>query len=426
MAKVLIHSPGYIGESMAGPVIRALEFAKALASYHEVILLAPGDAQCQTDGFKRLSLEDPNYPIQFRDADVLVTQRLSIPLAKLASHNGVKVIIDAYDPSPLELLEYYKRDPKARRREKIAAETSTLAFNFKMADGILCASERQRDLWIGFLMALKLISPAVYDRDSSLRGFIDVVPFGLPSLSPKKNGMGLKQKLGLHPEDKVLLWGGGIWNWFDPLSLIKAMKIISLTRADIKLVFMGVKPPAPAPPAMWMARDAMQLAQQLELLGRTVFFHQEWVPYDQRQNFLLDADVGVSTHFEHLETHFSFRTRILDYLWAQLPIIATKGDSFAELIDHERLGLLVPYQDEEALAESIIKLLDDQDQLLQIKQNISRVCEKFCWTSVISPLHHMIEELASRSQTCPQWKARIALFTFLMNRVRDKILDRLL
>ena len=30
-----------------------------------------------------------------------------------------------------------------------------------------------------------------------------------------------------------------------------------------------------------------------------------------------EADLGVSTHREHLETHFSFRTRMLDYLWAR-------------------------------------------------------------------------------------------------------------
>ena len=93
---------------------------------------------------------------------------------------------------------------------------------------------------------------------------------------------------------------------------------------------------------MAMAQEAMRLAQKLELDGRSVFFHQEWVPYEERENFLLDADIGVSTHFDHLETRFSFRTRILDYLWAELPIIATQGDSFAELIDRHHFGHVVP------------------------------------------------------------------------------------
>ena len=46
----------------------------------------------------------------------------------------------------------------------------------------------------------------------------------------------------------------------------------------------------------------------------------------------MEADVGVSLHLEHLETTYSFRTRMLDYLWAGLPIVASAGDGFAEII----------------------------------------------------------------------------------------------
>ena len=56
---------------------------------------------------------------------------------------------------------------------------------------------------------------------------------------------------------------------------------------------------------------------------------------------------------DHLETRFSFRTRMLDYLWATLPIVCTRGDHFAELVEREGLGLTVPYGDPEALAAAI-------------------------------------------------------------------------
>jgi hypothetical protein len=42
--------------------------------------------------------------------------------------------------------------------------------------------------------------------------------------------------------------------------------------------------------------------------------------------------VGVSTHRDHLETRLSFRTRMLDYIWAGLPIVCTDGDHFASLV----------------------------------------------------------------------------------------------
>ncbi len=54
-------------------------------------------------------------------------------------------------------------------------------------------------------------------------------------------------------------------------------------------------------------------------LGTSVFFNPDWVAYEDRGDYLLEADAGVSTHFAHIETEFAFRTRILDYLWAGLP-----------------------------------------------------------------------------------------------------------
>ena len=149
-----------------------------------------------------------------------------------------------------------------------------------MADGILCASEKQRDLWMGFLLSQKLLSLSHYNRDPSFRSFIEVVPFGLPDHLPlPKKERGLRKKYGFQPADKILLWGGGIWNWFDPLSLIKAVKIMSQKRSDIKLVFMGVTPPDPNLPEMPMSRKAIQLAQELQLIDRSVFFNPEWGPY---------------------------------------------------------------------------------------------------------------------------------------------------
>ena len=49
-----------------------------------------------------------------------------------------------------------------------------------------------------------------------------------------------------------------------------------------------------------------------------VHFNYDWVPYAERARFLLDADLGVSAHFDTVETRFAFRTRLLDYFWVHL------------------------------------------------------------------------------------------------------------
>ena len=55
-----------------------------------------------------------------------------------------------------------------------------------------------------------------------------------------------------------------------------------------------------------MAIAAQGLAEQLGLTNRYVFFNEGWVDYDDRQNFLLEATLGVTAHFDSAETRFAF------------------------------------------------------------------------------------------------------------------------
>jgi hypothetical protein len=110
------------------------------------------------------------------------------------------------------------------------------------------------------------------------------------------------------------------------------------------------------------------------------------VPFDERQNWLLDADCGVTTHYEHVETTFAFRTRVLDYLWAGLPIVTTAGDSFADLVERESLGLVVPAEDPDALAAALEKVLYDEEFVRSCRERIEIVRERFTWETVLAPL----------------------------------------
>ena len=106
---------------------------------------------------------------------------------------------------------------------------------------------------------------------------------------------------------------------------------ISRSRKDIKLIFVGVKHPDPKLPQMRKAVEAINLSKELELYDRFVFFN-EWVRMKLRQNFLLESSAGLSIHHEKIETEFSYRTRVMDYIWAKVPVITTTGDSIARLV----------------------------------------------------------------------------------------------
>jgi glycosyltransferase involved in cell wall biosynthesis len=392
MAKILLVSIAPVGKMMAGPAIRYFEFAKALSKNHEVILLVPkaSDTDIFSEQFTIIK-HNGDYQKYFKEVDVIISIVIPPLMVLAAKMNNVKIILDLYGLSPFEMLEMHKNSLLPFRKKEQDSLVDSFNFSFSMIDSIICATDNQRDLWTGCLLCQKKITPTLYDQDQSFKYKINLVPFGLSPTPPIKQGIGPKSLFNLKETDKIVLWGGGVWNWFDPLTLIKAIDLISKKRADIHLVFMGVKAPSITDlEILSMSAKAYKLAEDLNILNKHVFFNLDWIPYEERSSFLLEADIGISTHFDHLETRYSYRTRILDYIWAGLPIISTEGDYFSKFIKDNEIGLVVPYENVKALAEAILQLIDHPEIAAKMKKNLESVRQDFYWDDVIRPIEEMI------------------------------------
>ncbi|HVF18947.1 MAG TPA: glycosyltransferase, partial [Mycobacteriales bacterium] len=231
------------------------------------------------------------------------------------------------------------------------------------------------------------VNTATYDADPTLRSLIDVAPFGVEEQPPSSATRALKGVVpGIGVDDVVLLWGGGVYNWFDPLTLIRAVAKVHAEHPHVRLYFLGMSHPNPDVPRMRMAAHAVALSDRLELTGRVVFFNTGWVPYDERADYLLDADVGVSTHLDHVETAFSFRTRILDYLWAGLPVVTTGGDALADVVVGAGAGVAVPPDDVDALAAAIAALVAHPAERARLADGARTAAAAFRWSTVLRPL----------------------------------------
>jgi hypothetical protein len=134
------------------------------------------------------------------------------------------------------------------------------------------------------------------------------------------------------------------------------------------------------------AQAAIMYARERGLDGVFVHFNDGWVPYDERQSYLLEADLGVSAHGDHLETRFSFRNRILDYLWAGLPMVVTEGDVMADLVQREQLGATVAAGDDEGFARACAELLDDRDGRAATAARVREAAQAFRWDVAARPL----------------------------------------
>src|SRR5262249_7735066 len=148
----------------------------------------------------------------------------------------------------------------------------------------------------------------LYEHDPALDSLTAVVPFGMPGEPPRKSSGLIRSAVpGIGEDDKVLLWAGGIWDWLDPLVIVEAIGKIARERSDIKLVFLGTQDPNAKNRPMSMLEQCRSRASELSILERAVFFLQGWVPYEERQQYLLDADIGVSAHPDTFESRLAFR-----------------------------------------------------------------------------------------------------------------------
>ncbi|MCJ7473408.1 MAG: glycosyltransferase, partial [Actinobacteria bacterium] len=343
--KILIISSEVLSKEMAGPAIRVWNFAKVLSEHMDVTLAIPNKTDLSEQDFKLVQFFDDGQLREIiKENDIILCGGMTFAKYQSIKTSGKYLIIDIYDPYNLATLAEYEKEPINKQLEIFKSIHNIFNEQFYYGDFFICASERQRDFWLGMLAALNRVNPYSYKQDPSLRKLVDIVPFGLPGNEPIHTKNVLKGKVGgIGSKDFVIIWGGGVYNWFDPITLVKAMKIVKNTRDDIKLFFMGIKHPNPEVREFDIAEKTVELSKKLDLYEKNIFFNFGWVEYEDRQNYLLESDIGIITHPMHIETRFSFRTRILDYIWTGLPIISTRGDSLSDMIEKNGLGITVDH-----------------------------------------------------------------------------------
>jgi glycosyltransferase involved in cell wall biosynthesis len=390
MKRVLIVSDDAVGSRMAGPAIRDWEYARALGRHCRVTLAVPNESDLRPTGFELRPYDSADtLQAMAGESDVVVTsgyvlkrfpflRKLSVPLVLSIPHSFV-----------LENIQHFISAAESEEVQWCTFRDGVTVLNEQLVIGdfFICNSERQRDFWIGMLAALGRVNPATYADDPSLRSLVDVVSFGLPQEPPRHSRQVLKGVYkGIAPDAKVLFWGGGIYDWLDPLTAIRAMPQVLEEWPDAVLFFAATRHPSPhVVEVSPMCRQAMQLSDELGLINRYVYFH-DWIPYQERENYLLEADLGLSLHLDHVETHFAFRNRILDYIWTGLPIVATEGDTASELVERHRLGAVVGYQDVDGLAHAILDLLAVPGFKMSMAPRFAELAQAYCWEQTTRPL----------------------------------------
>ena len=388
--RILYHCADHVGAEMAGPGIRAVELCRRLASKHEVTLSAPGASALNGEPFTPSEYDPRTFAALLRRAEVFISQGFGFPSSAVRAFRG-RLVLDLYDPVQLENLTRCQPAPTPEWRVSLVRLRLRLRKMIRRADHVLCASPLQRALWLGWLGSLGRITPDCLDGDPTAARLLALVPFGVSEDPPAHAGHPLRVGLGLPLDTPLALWGGGLWDWMDPALAVRAFARLKSQGHSAHLALLAGSRPG----VLQMRRradEARALTQELQVADR-VHFVDRWIPYAERGAYLLDADLAVSAHHPTLEAELAFRTRLLDCLWAGLPVACTSGDVLASEADRDGWGIAVPPGDADGLATAIAALLEPARRA-QAKVAAAEAAKRYQWATSAGVLLDLLDHPA--------------------------------
>jgi glycosyltransferase involved in cell wall biosynthesis len=381
--RILVLVPGDVGTHMSGPAIRAWMLAQGLSESHEVTAAIDGKMpDAAPDGLRIFQVTRPRFLRETLRHDVVISGCPPPYAVTAARASGAIMVADLYDPVELELQTIDGRD---RLRQSVR---TLRRYHHRYADLVLCAGQAQRRMLLEELDSI--------GRVGASAPAVGIVPYGLPEAPERSGETPIRHYFPqIKESDRIVLWWGKIWSWFDSETAIKAFVPLAESRPEIKLVITAGKAPDPKTDILSQDAKARELARQYGLLDKTVFFVNDWIPFAERHHWLQEADLGLTMHANSPEAEYAARARYMDYLWAGLPCVLARGDEVADEFAEAGAAVLVEPGDAEAVTRAMIELLDDPDALRQAGDAAVALAGRYRWNAIARDLNTMIEQVAS-------------------------------
>lgn len=295
-----------------------------------------------------------------------------------------QLILDGYVPIHIEM--------SARNSDNLDREYD--AFNFenkiwtkalRRGDILLCANEAQKKFYTGVMAQVGRINPITYGDED----LIQIVPYGIyREKAVAKNDP--VSKLVKNKKAFKLLWFGGIYPWFDLTNLLEAVKNANKT-TPIELIMVGVKNPFNQHPDFIKRYEEVMDYIKNNNMDEIVHIT-DWVKFEDRAEWYLGSDAVVLINNIGMENTLAWRTRLVDYVWADLPIVTNGGDPMSDILEANKAVYILPDLDAKTIEKEIIKISKDKETLKQVSTNLSKVRRLLYWDKVTENLSKLISK----------------------------------
>jgi len=193
----------------------------------------------------------------------------------------------------------------------------------------------------------------------------------------------VKNKLQLDEQLQYICFVGGFFAWQGLEYLIKSIPHVLKKCPDVRFLLVGDGD---------LKASLENMAEDSGVFDKVIFTGM--VPYQKVPYYINASDVCVAPFItERNERCGLSPLKLCEYLACEKPVVASQISGL-EILEEYQLGLLVPPEDEIALAQAIVKLLKSPSLREAMGKNGRKyVVEHRSWESVAKKTVHIFEEL---------------------------------
>jgi glycosyltransferase involved in cell wall biosynthesis len=356
--------PSYRVDSyMAGIGVRAWELAQTLAPHMPVTIVAKGESDLRADGVRLVPASESSWPDAVRECDAAVFFDMPDTRVMLAMHRAGKLVISD-NFVPIEHLEYHN----VRRADAPDAAYNDLVARFKLqlllSDHFIARSRVARATLVAGLSLVGRLNYLHYDQSARLDHLLSLIPIGFNRESLRHAEAA---PASLPAVDFV--WSGGLWDFYDPVSVIEAIGLLNRDGVPVTIRFMYMPPPDQ------VLEEAKRLTSAARECGveHLVEFYSDALPHNERDGVVKSARAGICIGKDGIENYTSIRLRLRDTFLYGLPLVVDSHGATGDLVRALDVGLAVNSEDVDSIASALARMKSDTETYQRFTRNIELV-----------------------------------------------------
>ncbi|WP_285769003.1 glycosyltransferase [Peribacillus sp. SI8-4] len=280
-------------------------------------------------------------------------------------YHGRKKKYDFYHSNDLNTLMQGAISSKWLRRKKLIydsheVQTSRTGYN----SSIYGRMEKFLLLFVDEMIA-ENHTRAKYNED--LYGLYPKVVhnYPVPTTPEESTSVNLHELLDLPPDERILLYQGGVQMGRGLEQLVDAVPLID----SGTVVFIGDGK---------IKASLMKKVKEMDLEHRVKFLPK--VPVDELLHYTKNAYLGFQVLNNVCFNHYSASSnKLFEYMMSGVPVVACSFPEIQKVVDTERIGVCVDSHDPKAIAKGVNYLLKHPEKRAEMSRNCLMARQKYNW-----------------------------------------------